>query len=227
MDGDMSYASTIVVEEDGKWVCYIETTSMSVIYGAKEYLDPVLNKVWYALRFECCCRRGAELMSCTYKAPGDLPDCSAEIDYMEHRIKCKPKKEGNGKYLGKWAFTLTCSPTDNLGKEDLLKAVRKVMSQKSCPVLKYAWYYENKGSENGKDIHPHIHGMYELEGGGRIEAKHWKRAWSIWDEKKRLGQGFRGGYHRPVRSDEGYSDYIAKDGNEGENNFENDSIDAA
>lgn len=122
---------------------------------------------------------------------------------------------GNGTYSGPWAFTLTMSPSDALTKSDLIRAVRKVMGQQSTPAIRYAWYYEDKGLEpDGQPIHPHIHGMYETATGGRIEAKHWKRAWKIWDEKSRHGSGFRGGYHRPVRSGEGYARYIAKDGKE-------------
>lgn len=130
----------------------------------------------------------------------------------EFKIKRKGR-EGNGAPRGAFAFTLTKSPKDPYTVGDMLTAVRKVMSQKSCPVIRYAWYYEEKGrDENGDPVHPHIHGMYETESQGRIEAKHWKRAWPIWDEKKPCGAGFRGGYHRPVRSDEGYETYIKKDG---------------
>lgn len=126
---------------------------------------------------------------------------------------CKTRSHvGNGKYQGPWAFTLTKSPTDPYSVGDMLIAVRKIMSQKSCPVIKYVWYYEDKGKDQyGDPIHPHIHGIYETATGGRIERKHWKRAWNIWDESKPMGSGFRGGYHRPIRSEEGYSDYIKKD----------------
>lgn len=120
---------------------------------------------------------------------------------------------GNGRYSGPFAFTLTKSPKDALSVGDMLIAVRKIMRQTSCPVVKYAWYYEEKGrDEHGEPIHPHIHGMYETATGGRIERKHWSRAWKIWDESKPLDGGFRGGYHRPVRNGEGYSNYIKKDG---------------
>lgn len=119
---------------------------------------------------------------------------------------------GNGKYQGAWAFTITKSPSDPYSVGDMLIAVRKIMSQKSCPVIKYVWYYEDKGKDElGDPIHPHIHGIYETETGGRIERKHWKRAWSIWDESKPMGSGFRGGYHRPIRSEESYEAYIKKD----------------
>lgn len=115
---------------------------------------------------------------------------------------------GNGAPQGRFAFTLTASPSDNLTKEDMIKAVRKLMAQKSCPVKYYAWYLEYGDLE--EQTHPHIHGLYETNSGGRIEAKHFKRAWKIWDEKVRMGAGFRGGYHRPVRDNEAYSDYIKK-----------------
>jgi len=117
--------------------------------------------------------------------------------------------QGNGAPQGAFAFTLTKSPDDPYTEFDMIKAVRKIMSQKSCPVTKYAWYLEYGDTE--LQTHPHIHGLYETESQGRIEKKHWKRAWPIWDEAHKLGRGFRGGYHRPVRSEEGYKDYIKKD----------------
>lgn len=139
-----------------------------------------------------------------------------KIDEKYERIeqlKRSCSKTGNGVYQGPFAFTITKSPKDSYSIGDMLAAVRKVMRQKSIIVVKYAWYYEDKGMDNeGNPIHPHIHGMYETVSGGRIEKKHWKRAWPIWDESVPCGQGFRGGYHRPVRHDEGYSNYIKKDG---------------
>lgn len=123
------------------------------------------------------------------------------------------KRSGNGAPSGAFAFTITKSPTDPVSISDMLTAVRKVMAQKSCPVTKYAWHYEDKGKDaEGNPLHPHIHGMYETATGGRIEAKHWKRSYAIWDEKQRCGAGHRGGYHRPVKDNESYMDYIAKDG---------------
>lgn len=126
---------------------------------------------------------------------------------------------GNGRHMGLWAFTLTKSPQDPLTVGDMLAAVRKVMRQKSCPVKSFAWYYEDKGrDENGDPIHPHIHGIYETDSGGRIECKHWVRAWKIWGENSKdpkercMGAGFRGGYHREVKDGESYKDYIKKDG---------------
>lgn len=134
-------------------------------------------------------------------------------DHLVHRHGCQPQTKshsGNGLYQGAFAFTLTKSPDDDLTEEDMIKAAEKIMNQRSCPVEKYAWYLEYGDPE--LKAHPHIHGMYETATKGRIERKHFKRAWPIWDEKTPLGRGFRGGYHRPVRAEEGYSDYIKKQG---------------
>lgn len=158
-----------------------------------------------------------------FRGQAGLADEKFLMDRMlgnNHLRTCKifnghKPREGNGAPKGRFAFTLTKSPTDPFTIEDMLNAVRKIMKQKSCPVAEYAWYYEDKGKDdNGIPIHPHIHGMYETHTQGRIESKHFKRAWSIWgenDPSKRMGQGFRGGYHRPVRSDEAYNNYIKKD----------------
>lgn len=125
----------------------------------------------------------------------------------EHGMRTNLHNEGNGTHNGMFAFTLTSSPTDGYSEVDLLSAVEKIMNQKSCPVKKYSWYLEYKENKT----HPHIHGIYETESGGRIESKHFKRAWPIWDEKQRLGAGHRGGYHSPVIHDDSYRDYISKD----------------
>lgn len=124
----------------------------------------------------------------------------------EHVVLINTTHTGNGAYQGPYAFTLTKSPADGLTEEDMITAVKKLMKQKSCPVKKYAWYLEY-GDEATKQ-HPHIHGMYETHTGGRVESKHFKRAWSIWNPTQTMGAGFRGGYHRPVRAEEAYTDYI-------------------
>lgn len=121
----------------------------------------------------------------------------------------KPKRGshvGNGAPKGVFAGTLTMSPDDDLTKDDMIGAIHKVMHQKSCPVKRFVWYLEY--TEAGL---PHIHFMYETESGGRIEAKHFKRAWKIWNENSRCGSGHRGGYHRPVHSEDEYLKYVQKD----------------
>jgi len=146
------------------------------------------------------------------------------LDFVDdwHDRNCpKPTShKGNGRYQGAFAFTLTASPSDGYSVSSYITAAQKIMAQKSQPVIKYAWYLETKGfDEHGVPLHPHIHGMYETADGRKIEDKHFRRAWPIWMEKdpetkkvKLLGAGFRGGYHRPIKSEEKYADYIKKDG---------------
>jgi len=167
-----------------------------------------------------CEKMGIPHFELPYSGLTFLEAIAPQEHLINHIEKCRitnpPNKthKGNGTYKGLWAFTITCSPNDNLGFGDMIKAVEKVMKQKTRPAIKYIWYLENKGvNDMGVMIHPHIHGMYETANGGRIEAKHWKRAWPIWDESVLLGKfGHRGGYHRPVTHEEGYSDYIKEDG---------------
>lgn len=141
-----------------------------------------------------------------YKVTKSMKEMWNHIDTF-HRRKVKTHT-GNGAPQGAFAFTFTKSPSDDLSEEDMILAARKLMAQKSCPVVSFAWYLEYGDVEN--KTHPHIHGMYETESRGRIERKHFKRAWPIWDETIRMGAGFRGGYHRPVRCDESYAEYIKK-----------------
>lgn len=127
--------------------------------------------------------------------------------------------EGNGKPKGLFAFTLTFSPTDGKNEYDLTHAVERIMNQETCPVKRYSWYLEKKQDGN----HPHIHGVYETHSGGQIYTKVFKRYWSIWDPKTKLGAGFRGGYHKPVDLAVAYKEYISKD--EGEHKTHGDWTD--
>lgn len=114
---------------------------------------------------------------------------------------------GNGKPKGTWAGTLTMSTKDPVNESEMITAVKKLFSQKTCPVEKYAWYLEY--TQNGT---PHIHFIYRTADGGRILAKVFKRVWPLWDEHTVCGAGHKGGYHRLVHDEDGYMEYIAKDG---------------
>jgi len=162
-----------------------------------------------------CCPKCKELdRNCVGVAMNDTALYKAMqvlIKHMhEYHGMAKHKSHtGNGAHQGAFAFTLTKSPDDDLSEEDMIAAVTKIMNQKSCPTKRFIWYIEYGEPET--KTHPHIHGMYETERGGRIEKKHWKRAWPIWGEgESKFGAGFRGGYHRPVRIEENYIDYVKK-----------------
>lgn len=113
--------------------------------------------------------------------------------------------KGNGAPKGLFAGTLTMSPEWGKTEEDIVSAMQKIFSQKTCPVKNYAWYLE--ATENGT---PHIHFIYETESGGRIHQKVFKRYWE-WDESIKCGKGHKGGYHSSVKSEIAYQEYIAKD----------------
>lgn len=114
---------------------------------------------------------------------------------------------GNGKDSGIFAGTLTMSPEDATNEAEMCSSISKIMAQQTCPVKRYAWYLEH--TENGL---PHIHFIYETESRGRIHQKVFKRYWKTWDEKQKIGRGFRGGYHKYVESETAYKEYIEKDG---------------
>lgn len=117
------------------------------------------------------------------------------------------KHKGNGTHKGIFAGTLTVAPTDEITQADMLIAIKKIMRQQSCPVKRYVWYLEHTMAGL-----PHIHFMYETHTGGRIERKHFKRIWKIWDEDTKCGAGHRGGYHRACHSETEYLAYVKKDG---------------
>lgn len=115
--------------------------------------------------------------------------------------------EGNGAPNGTFAGTLTKAPDWSETEEDMIRAMHKIMEQKTCPVKKYAWYLEYTNADL-----PHIHFIYQTTTGGRIHAKVFKRYWKQWDEKRKLGAGHQGGYHKFVDSETVYLEYIEKDG---------------
>lgn len=110
----------------------------------------------------------------------------------------------NNKPKGLFAGTLTMRP-DESTEEEMIKAINKIFSQKTCPLKKYAWYLEY--TQNGT---PHIHFCYETETGGRIHQKVFKRYWD-WDESVKCGAGHRGGYHKACDSETAYLEYISKE----------------
>jgi len=128
-------------------------------------------------------------------------------DTHADKVLKKFSHEGNGAPNGVFAGTLTKAPDWKETEEDMIRAMHKIMEQKTCPVQKYAWYVEH--TDAGL---PHIHFIYQTTTGGRIHAKVFKRYWKQWDEKRKLGKGHQGGYHRFVESETAYLEYIEKDG---------------
>jgi len=135
-----------------------------------------------------------------------------------------PAKNPRSKTEGQqYAFTLTL-PHGAQPVKPLLEVAKNIMefgitNSPSEKADKYAYVleYTEKGT-------PHIHGIYSTKSGRRIAAKYFARyhthdKWvkkiddpHFWNEKMEMGQGHRGGYHKPVRHGESYTGYLEKEG---------------
>lgn len=110
-----------------------------------------------------------------------------------------------------YTFTLTMPPSYE-PKKPIEEVARLILEngltnkpyEKAC---EYAFVKEH--TEQGT---PHIHGVYKTPTGRRIACKYFNRYWPLWDEKKKMGQGFQGGYHSPARHSESYHAYLEKEG---------------
>jgi len=110
-----------------------------------------------------------------------------------------------------YAFTLTMPP-DYESKKPIEDVARLIVENgmTSKPYERpIQWAYVLEHTESGT---PHIHGMYKMASGRRIEQKYFKRYWPLWDEKVKLGHGHKGGYHQKARHEECYDAYIQKEG---------------
>lgn len=112
-----------------------------------------------------------------------------------------------------YAFTLTMPP-DYEPKKPLEEVARLICENgmTSKPYerpIKWAFVLEHTAAGT-----PHIHGMYKMASGRRIEQKYFKRYWPLWDEspKCRMGHGHKGGYHQKTRDEQSYDAYIQKEG---------------
>lgn len=107
-----------------------------------------------------------------------------------------------------YAFTLTTNSNETT-REELLFAVEKLFrngrTYKNEPIKRGAYCVEY--TDAGR---PHIHGVYTTGSERRITAKSFNRAWKLWDEKIRMGDGHQGGYHSLCKNNQKYQEYIAK-----------------
>lgn len=110
-----------------------------------------------------------------------------------------------------YAFTLTM-PLDYTPKKPIQEVARLILTNglTSKPYERaIKWAYVLEHTERGT---PHIHGVYKTSSGRRIEQKYFKRYWDLWDEKIKMGQGHKGGYHQKARDNDCYAAYMEKEG---------------
>lgn len=206
MDGWTKYLRPRYMEYPRHWIC--DTTFSTAEEKAEQYKH---DGEWCeaCLMYEDWMR---ELGSNTLITPQQFDKLwkKANTDWNKNcPMRAKPAShKGNGTHQGLYAGTLTMAPEWGKTEDDIVHAIEKIMAQKTCPVSKYAWYLEY--TKNGT---PHIHFIYETESKGRIHKKIFKRYWE-WgegEEGKQMGQGWEGGYHKPVKSEVAYQEYISKD----------------
>lgn len=110
-----------------------------------------------------------------------------------------------------YAFTLTMPPTyepkkpiEELARLLLEHGLTNKPYEKACE-----WAFVKEHTESGT---PHIHGVYKTPSGRRLASKYFQRYWPLWDEKVKLGNGHKGGYHNKARHSESYKAYLEKEG---------------
>lgn len=148
-----------------------------------------------------------------WQIDGDIVDRLLE-EYSEwlkiKKLEISKKRVHAGHELGPRAFTLTYSPkwgfTDLKARELLELAVDRLLTYYKNEIIEF-----HVAGEVGKNGLSHIHGYYELFGGRKITDKNFKRAWQYWDPKTKVGDGFKGGYHRVCERKSDYLAYLAED----------------
>lgn len=148
-----------------------------------------------------------------WELDGDLID-RLLLDYEkwvnQMREKRKEKTSHAGHDLGPRAFTITYSPkwgmTDKEARLQMELAIDRLLSYYKNEIIEF-----HCAGEIGKNGLSHIHGYYELLGSRKITDKNFKRAWKFWDPKTKVGDGFKGGYHRVCERKSNYLGYLAED----------------
>lgn len=150
----------------------------------------------------------------------DCEDCYLAWDfvlqeYCNHYCPThapQPKKDTRKADPGtEYAFTLTMPPTYS-PKKPIEEAAKLIMENglTNSPYEKAEkWAIVLEHTESGT---PHVHGVYKTPSGRRIATKYFKRYWDLWDEKVKLGNGHKGGYHAKARHGESYDAYLQKEG---------------
>lgn len=135
------------------------------------------------------------------------------VDHAQRIIADREAHRRNREKMhkGAWAFTLTYSPTQHQwSKEEAQTAMRTAIAR-----LRH--YYRNEieefeaVGEYTQSGAPHVHGHYRLTNGKRMTTKNFRRAYPIWNPKRKCGKGHEGGYHEPAHRDSDYAGYIQKD----------------
>lgn len=121
------------------------------------------------------------------------------------------KKVGSSLKLGPREFTLTYSPQwgwdDTEARHNMSVAIERLVRYHSGSIEELRAI-----GEVCKDGKSHVHCFYRLRDGLKITDKNFKRAYPMWDTKKKLGKtGHQGGHHAAVNDEASFKGYIEKD----------------
>lgn len=130
-------------------------------------------------------------------------------DFLEAKelTRVVPKTHA-GHELGAREFTLTYSPKwfdDAEARVLMMKAIDKLCKYYADDIVELRAI-----GEVGSNGLSHIHCFYKLKGGRKITDKNFKRAWTHWNPKKKIGHGFEGGHHQTVKEESDFRGYIDK-----------------
>lgn len=142
-----------------------------------------------------------EAMYEMWYAATDRENTRASVDAARDKLQ---------RELGPREFTLTFSPAwyaDNETAKDAMRvAIDKLTRYYKHEIIEF--HAIGEYTEAGR---PHVHCYYELDGGTKITDKNFKRAWTHWNPRKKLGSGHQGGHHANIRSKSDFLGYIEKD----------------
>lgn len=134
---------------------------------------------------------------------------SASITREERRHEINVARSVLKSELGPREFTLTYSNAWYAEDEDAQIAMK-------AAIEKLTRYYKQEiiefhaVGEFTQANRAHVHCWYLLTGGRKITDKNFKRAWSHWNPKKKLGKGFEGGHHATITRVSDFAGYAEK-----------------
>lgn len=139
------------------------------------------------------------------------PGCTALEQLIKFNPTATPRHSQSKDPNTEYAFTLTMPPGYEHTKT--IDEVARLIMEKGLTNKPYEkateWAYVLEHTDKGT---PHIHGVYKTASGRRIASKYFNRYWPLWNEKEKMGQGHKGGYHSPARHGESYAAYLEKEG---------------
>lgn len=130
--------------------------------------------------------------------------------YERERVRSTNKANAESK-LGPHEFTLTYSPQEHGWNREEAKDAMRTACERLIRYYREEIEEFHAVGELTTSGQPHVHAWYKLDGGRRITTKSFKRAYPIWDEKRKIGHGHVGGHHAPVKRTSDFAGYIEKD----------------